>query len=191
MAILLFTGTAYDSSDFVHSKFLAYLQALEVLHRELFGGSRFPDKETQKVTIEALRGAIPSVLNATLRAGIEQQLGSSVGMLTLLDRLKALFGRYSNSLRPLFPNSHAEMKALSDARNFLTHRSDRKNFRKDFLWSRELMSLSDRARLFMEICLLGALGMHDAEIYELIRNFEPYVMSSYEVKYRFMGVVDR
>jgi ApeA N-terminal domain 1 len=179
MPVLLFTGTAYDRSDFIHSRLLSYLQALEVLHRELFGGNRFPDKETRRETIKVLKDAIPAGLDPTLRTSIEQQL-AFVGELTLLDRLKDLFGRYRKSLDPLFPDPDADMELLRDARNFLTHFGTRRQFSKDILWSRELMALSDRAKLFMEICLLGVLSMSDEQIQELIRTFEPYVQASYE-----------
>jgi hypothetical protein len=177
--ILLFTGTAYDGSDFTHSRLLSYLQALEVFHRKLFGGGRFPDKRTRRDTLDALKAAIPAGLDATLRKGIKQQLAFVVE-LTLLDRLKDLFSRYGRSLGPLFPDRDVDMELLRDVRNFLTHFGSRRDFNKDFLWSRELMALSDRTKLFIEICLLGALGMDDEQIYEMIRQFEPYVNASYE-----------
>jgi hypothetical protein len=177
--ILLFTGTVYDDSGYIHSRILSYLQALEALHRALFGGNRFPDKDTRSHTLKALRGAIPADLDPNLRTAIEQQL-AFVGELTLLDRLKDLLRRYSESLRPLFPGHDADMELLRDVRNFLTHFQSRKNFNKHFLWSRELMALSDRTKLFLEICLLGVLGMRDEEIYELVRQFEPYVNASFE-----------
>jgi hypothetical protein len=179
MPILLFTGTVYNDNGYIHSRILAYLQALEVLHRALYGGDRFPDKETRRGTLEALRGAIPENLDPTLSAAIKQQL-AIVGEFTLLDRLTDLLGRYSVSLRPLFPDHDADMELLRDVRNFLTHFQSRRNFNQDFLWSRELMGLTDRTKLFLEICLLGTLGMRDEEIYELLRQFEPYVNASFE-----------
>jgi hypothetical protein len=115
--ILLLTGTVYEDNGYIHSRILSYLQALEVLHRALYGGDRFPDRETRKGTLEALRGAIPANLDPTLSTAIKQQL-AMVGELTLLDRLKDLLGRYSVSLHPLFPDHDADMELLRHVRNF-------------------------------------------------------------------------
>ena len=61
-----------------------------------------------------------------------------------------------------------------DTRNFLTHYGDQKSFDKEFLWSQTIFSLKEKARLFLEICLLGVIGMNDDEIFELVDQFLPY-----------------
>jgi len=174
MPVMLFTGTAYQSDAFLHSQLLTCLQALEVLHRDLFEGSRFPDKNTRKETIKALRWAIPGTLDPGLRDEISQQLGF-IGDLTLLDRLKVFLNLYSQSLRPLFPAGDLDMALLKDVRNFLTHYGRGKGLDKEFLESRKLLILAEKAKLFVEVCFLGLLGLGDQEIVHIMSRFEPYV----------------
>ena len=117
--------------------------------------------------------AIPHSLDGELRDEISRQL-SFVGAITLLDRLKALYRIYPQSLRQLFPAGDTDLTLLKNVRNFLTHYGTQKKFDRDFLFSRRLYVLSEKARLFVEICLLGILGLNDKEIVELLGQFEPY-----------------
>lgn len=174
IAVLLFTGAAYQDAVYVHTNLLTYLQVLEILHRESFKADRFPDPDARKATIKALRAAVPATLGETLQREIVEQLWF-IGNLTLLDRLRHLFSLYPKSLSPLFRRGEADMVELKDVRNFLTHYGEQKSFAKDFLWSRRIFFLKEKARLFLEICLLGAIGMSDDQILELLEQFEPFV----------------
>ena len=173
ISIVLFTGTMYQEGQYLHTRLLSYLQALEILHREVYGGCRFPDKKVWTATLRALKRAIPYFLDRELRDEISRQL-SFVGTITLLDRLKALYRIYPQSLRQLFPDGEIDLTLLKNARNFLTHYGAQKKFDRDFLLSRQLYVLSEKTRLFVEICLLGILGLNDKEIVDLLGKFEPY-----------------
>lgn len=173
LAVVLFAGQYFQTDAFFHARLLANLQALELLHRELFNGSRFPDKATKKRTLAALRGAIPADLDPSLSSYLGEQIGY-LGTLTLLDRLNHLFKTYPRTLTPLFPDGAADMKLLKDVRNFLTHFGTSKQLDKDFLMSRRMVVLYEKSRLFVEVCLLGATGMTDDELYSLFGNFEQY-----------------
>jgi ApeA N-terminal domain 1 len=172
LAILIFSGAAYQDDVYTHTNLLSYLQALEVLHRELFKRDRFPDAKARKATIAALRGAIPTSLPAALQNELKESLGY-IGSVTLLDRLKDLFLLYPKSVGPLFPGGEADMVLLKDVRNFLTHYGEQK-MGKEFLWSRDIFVLKEKTRLFLEICLLGAMGVSDEDIEQMLRDFEPY-----------------
>ena len=173
LAILIFSGAAYQDSAYFHTNLLSYLQALEVLPRELFKKDRFPDAKTRKETIAALRNAVPSTLDPALQSEIKAGLGY-VGSVTLLDRIKELYSPYSKSVGPLFPNGDADMTMLKDVRNFLTHYGEKKTIGKEFLQSRNIFVLKEKTRLFLEICLLGVMEMTDEEIEQLARDFNPY-----------------
>jgi hypothetical protein len=175
LAVLLFTGAAYQDAIYVHTNLLIYLQALEVLHRELYKADRFPDADSRKATIAALRAAVPRTLPVALQTLLRNGIGY-LGSLTLLERLNGLYVLYPRSLGPLFRRGGDDMVRLKDARNFLTHYDgEYKDFDKDFLWSREIRVLKEKARLFLEICLLGTLGMPDEDIEALVNQFDPYV----------------
>lgn len=179
--VMLYTGTAYQEGAYLHVRLLAYLQTLEILHRELFVGERnFPADCTWKETLKALRDAIPEKLPTDLRDAISKGLSFQGGM-NLVERLFDLYDRYPTCLRPLFPDRDDNMKALRDARNFLTYYGDHKHGR-DFLFSTELYQMSERARLFVEISILGALGFEDTEIKDLIRFFDPYAEVAHQTQ---------
>jgi len=173
MAILLFSGVAYQDTANFHTNLLTYLQALEILHRESFKLDRFPSPEARKATIKALRAAVPEMLGATLQDEIRDQIGY-VGILTLLDRLKHLYSLYPKSLSPLFRRGDKDMVLLKDTRNFLTHYGEEKSFGRQFLWSRTIFVLKEKTQLFVEVCLLGVIGMSDDQISELLERFVTY-----------------
>jgi ApeA N-terminal domain 1 len=173
MAVLLFRGACYLHNVYIHTNVLTYLQALEVFHRQMYKGDKFPNAAVRKSTLKALRRAIPTHLDSTLRAELSKGL-SFVGNSSLVDRLKDLFHRYPKCLGPLFPRGDEDMVRLKDVRNFLTHYGD-KGLNKEFMSSVEIYALGEEARLFLEVCLLGAMGMKDSEILRLLEDFEPYL----------------
>ena len=69
---------------------------------------------------------------------------------------------------------------LKDVRNYLTHYSRPKSLGSDILWSRRLLILFEKTRLFAEVCLLGVMGLRDDDIREHLSTFEPYVGWSQE-----------
>lgn len=173
-AILLFCGSAHQEGAFVHTTLLAYLQALEVFHRERFpDAEKFPDKQTRKATLKALRNAIPKNLDKKLRGELSEGLGY-FGSLTLLDRLTELYATYKVSVGPLFPDEVKDLKLLRDVRNFLTHFGDKKTIQKDFLTSRRMVVLREKTRFFIEACMLSAIGVNDGDIRRLFDQSSTY-----------------
>jgi hypothetical protein len=172
LAVTLFRGAGYLHDVYVHTNVLTYLQALEVLHRELYKADRFPTRQDKKDTLKKLRAAIPKTLPSALQKDISDGLGQ-VGNLTLKDRLKALFQLYPKCLTPLFPREK-DLDALRHARNFLTHYGDSGGLTEEFLSSRAVYETGEKARLFLEICFLGAMSMTDDEIFKLLKEFGPY-----------------
>jgi hypothetical protein len=170
---MLFNNFAYQEGAHLHTRLLYNLQALEILHREIYGGCRFPDKKTWKATLRALKRTVRDLLPGNLGDEVSEGL-NFVGSLTLLDRLRDLYDKYPKSVGALFKSRDTDMALLKDARNFLTHYGSQKKFNRDFLMSRQLYVLSEKSRLFVEICLLGSAGLSDDDIRELFKTFEPY-----------------
>jgi hypothetical protein len=174
MTVLLFRGACYLYDVYIHTNVLTYLQALEVFHREMYKGDKFPNAAARKSTLKALRDAIPSALDATLRRELAEGL-SFVGSQSLLERLKVLFHKYPKCLEPLFPHGDKDLAFLKNVSNFLTHYGDIGGVTKEIMSSRDVFVLGEKARLFLEVCLLGAMGMKDSEILLLLEDFEPYL----------------
>lgn len=177
-AIALVSGAVYQEEAHTHVKLLSYLQALEILHRQTLGGSRFPNKDLKERTFTALRTALPQDLPEPIRDAISQQI-SFVGSLTLVERLEGVFARYPKTLGRLFKRPEQDMALLRDVRNFLVHYGEKAQFKIDFLSSTRLMVLYEKCRLFAEIAVLGELGMDDAQLPEFLTSFEPYAQWSH------------
>jgi hypothetical protein len=69
-----------------------------------------------------------------------------------------LHPKSSAQLRHLFPHGDKDMVLLKNVRNFLTHYGDKGGLTKEFIFSREVYALGEKARLFLEVCLLGCDG---------------------------------
>lgn len=173
MAVLLFRGAAYLEDVYIHTNTLTYLQALEVFHRQMYKGNKFPNAPIRRSTLKALREAIPKNIDLALQRELKEGL-SFVGSPSLLERLKQLFYRYPKCLKPLFPNGDEDMALLKNVRNFLTHYGDTGQLTKEYMFSPDVFWLGEKARLFLEVCLLGVMGMTDNEILELLKDFAPY-----------------
>jgi hypothetical protein len=172
VSVLLFRGACYLQDVYIHTNVPTYLQALEVFHRELYDDDEFPNANAKKSAVLAFRAAIPKSLDRALQDEICQRL-SHIGSATYMERLQLLFRRYPKCLGPLFPRGDEDLKPLRNARNFLTHYGEQGELDKEFMSSREVYVLGEKARIFLEVCLLGAMGMTDDEILKLLEEFEP------------------
>jgi ApeA N-terminal domain 1 len=174
VSVLLFRSTCYLRDVYVHTHVPTYLQALEVFHRELYNDDKFPNADAKKRALTPLRAAIPPNLDPALQKEISQRL-SFIASATYLERLQLLFQRYPKCLQPLFPGGNKDLKSLRNARNFLTHYDeDQGDLDKEFMSSRDVHVVGEKARLFLEVCFLGAMDMTDDEIFELLKDFGPY-----------------
>ena len=182
MSVLLFRSTLYLQDVYIHTHVPTYLQALEVFHHELYDDDKFPNTDAKRSVVRALRQAIPQDLDADVRKEICNRL-SYIGSATYLERLQLLFQRYPKALGPLFPRGEEDLKKLRNARNFLTHYGEQREIDKEFMSSRDVYVVGENARLFLEVCLLGAMGMTDDEILALIKGFGPYRERVAEIKW--------
>ncbi len=173
VSVLLFRSTYYLLDVYVHTNVPTYLQALEVFHRELYNEDKFSNADAKKRVLSELRAAIPATLEPALRDEISKRL-SFIASATYLERLQLLFQRYPKCLSPLFPRGDTDLNSLRNARNFLTHFDDRGELDKEFMSSRDVYVVGQKARLFLETCFLGAMEMTDDEILALLKDFEPY-----------------
>lgn len=169
----VFAGTFFQTDAFIHTKLLAYLQAIEVLHRKLHPGGRFTNDLEKAKVVQALKSAVPQTLPEETWQSIANYV-QQVGEWSLLDRLKALYGVYPKTFGSLFPNGVKDLRELRDVRNYLTHYSDQSRFDADYPTSPALVKLAARAKLFLEVCLLGILGLKDEEIHTLMQDYEPF-----------------
>lgn len=108
---------------YVTTEFLNIIQALESMHRRLFGGTYYPEKEYDKIK-DALIEALPGTMNKDLR----QRLKSSYQYANEFSLRKRLTGLV-DSLAPatqgrIAPDRKAFFERVVNTRNYLTHLSE-------------------------------------------------------------------
>ncbi len=55
------------------------------------------------------------------------------------------------------------------------------------MWSRKIFMLKEKARLFLEICLLGLIRMDDKQISDLVEQYEAYLDIRMEVRMEYIN----
>jgi hypothetical protein len=156
---LLNTSFAYDEQ-----KFLGIVQAIESYHRRRYGGTELPDEEHQRRIREILDG-VPGEYKSWLKQRLSHsnEIGLKPRILYLRSRNCRLIERFL---------SEKEVAIAYDTRNYLTHydrRLENKSAR-----GFELVKLTEKLRMLLEICFLEEVGFTSDEIDTLVMNSERF-----------------
>jgi len=109
-----------------------------------------------KATVYApLVGAIPDV-NQGLRDNLEARLRYG-NRYSLKSRLSELVNEYGGIVPQLLPNRAAFVKNVADTRDYLTHYDER--LRKRCASGTDLLALTKRLRVLVEVCLVRQTGL--------------------------------
>jgi hypothetical protein len=116
-------GVDYAPFVYDEQRFLALVQAAEILHRTSFGGSRLPPDEHRR-RVEAVVGA----LNSPDLAGWARPILQEANFLRLAERLDDLLARLGQlGHRISGGDEDLFVKRVKDTRNYLTHRDRKKD----------------------------------------------------------------
>jgi hypothetical protein len=168
----LYFGLYYLPTLYGNLEFLMIAQALEVYHRQKYGGKYVSDEEFEKVRA-ALQDAIPQNLDKAFR----EKLLTSFNFLneySLRKRLKLILDDvlqpYKSDLdRMLFSDSSRDqfIQDFVNARNYFTHYSNGADN------PSRLASLTRKARLLMQFCFMVELGFSTDLTSKLFRDKSP------------------
>ncbi len=148
----LYFGSIYNQEEFLHSKFLSLVQAVEAYHRIRIEPERPVEAEKQ-----AFVASVLAQVRAEERARLKGMLMSSAGPSTA-DRLKDLVSAAALTMGPLLgSDTDLFVRRVVSTRNQLTHRYET---RKDkTLEGRDLVYAAMMLTVLLQATLLGELGL--------------------------------
>jgi hypothetical protein len=155
----LLLGTYYNSHMFVETVFLTLIQAVEIFHRRVVGGSYLSDEEWQP-HYEAMISAIPEAIKSGSghRTALTNRLkwGHEFSLRKRIDELLQSLGAGArNHVTNGFDGFAGE---CADLRNTLVHKGGGKRLGKSFA---ELWTTNRRLRALLNILIWKRLGLED------------------------------
>ncbi|SCB40225.1 hypothetical protein GA0061098_1008100 [Bradyrhizobium shewense] len=154
-------------------EFLAYVQALEALHRRTRPTRRIVTEKQFSVLQRKLVEAIPARWKA--KGELVRKL-SYLNEISLADRLRDVFACDKELLSKLFRDEAQDIALIRDIRNYLTHYEGKRKEKKIRAYTETLKFwyLTSKVSLLLEIAILRAIGFGQAEVRMLIQNDPTY-----------------
>ncbi len=163
----LYFGTLYNPNMYLEHRFLSLIQAIESFHQCIYGGEYLPD-EDYKVVYDALVPAIPEAVRSDLKDRLKEYLKYG-NEFSLRKRLKEIVDKYQEILDRFIENKNAFIEKVVDTRNYQTHHD--KELKERAAKGKDLYWLTQKLKMYLEICLLTELGFRSEEIKALfLRN---------------------
>jgi hypothetical protein len=162
----LYLSTIYNPPSYLDQRFLNLVQALEVYHRRAMPSSESPEDEHKRRMKEILE-SVPEHYRGWLVRKLKHSNEPA-----LADRLREIFRKYIEIVKPVVGK---KKKARADfiekvvgTRNYLTHFDENKAAKA--ARGKELVRITDKLKLLIEICLLGEIGFEEEMIRDLIER---------------------
>lgn len=147
--------------QYLHSTFLALVQAIENFHRTVHGG-KYASDESYAPVLEKLRDAIPDDIDRGWRESLRNTLRFG-NEYSLSKRLKELFKGLTEAQRSIVVTDHKRfLTDVVNTRNYLTHYSE--DLKEKSLDNDGMFDASHRLMRFLAILLLRELGLADDQV---------------------------
>ncbi len=175
----LYLRLTYIPKRHINDFFLSLAQAIEAFHSLAHSGRYIDKKVYRKVVRKTLEEAVSSIPDSISLENGEESLDlreykrilkeeklSHLNSFSLRERLEEIISEYHACLPDGFFASPEEqsdfLKKIRKTRNYLTHLSSEND---DYVASgQDLLVLSRRLRVLLEVCLLKQLGLNDADV---------------------------
>jgi len=168
----LYFGTLYNPHLYLEFQFLSLIQAIESLHRRVYGGAYMP-KEDYSEIYENLFTAIPESLDNDHKESLKSRLKYGYEF-SLRKRLRELLNKYKENFKDFvdITNNNTFISKVVDTRNYLTHHD--KELKERAVEGEELYTITQKLKILLEICLLTELGFTSEEIRNLFSKNRRY-----------------
>jgi hypothetical protein len=151
----LYLGILYNPHLYLENQFLSLVQAIEAFHRRIFKGRYLPKSEYKKLVFTPLVNMIPDV-NRDLQESLKSKLGDG-NEHSLRTRLNELLDKCGKIVPQLLGNRRFFINKTVHTRNYHTH-YDKKLY-KYAAQGTELVSLTKKLRILLEVCLITQTGL--------------------------------
>jgi hypothetical protein len=181
----IYLRLTYIPKRHINDFFLSLAQAIEAFHSLAHDGRYIDEQVYKKVVGATLKEAVNSIPDSVSIENGEKSLDlreykrilreekfSQLNSYSLRERLKEIISEYRYCLPDNFFASPEEqdsfLKNIKNTRNYLTHLSSRKD--KYVVSGQDLLILSRKLKVLLEVCLLKQLGLKDLDIKTITRN---------------------
>ncbi|WP_009630661.1 HEPN domain-containing protein [Synechocystis sp. PCC 7509] len=181
----IYLRLTYIPKRHINDFFLSLAQAIEAFHSLAHNGRYINEQVYKKVVKEILKEAVNSIPDSVPLENGEEPLDlreykkilkgekfSQLNSYSLGKRLEEIISEYGNCLPDNFFASLGEqdifLKNIKNTRNYLTHLSSKKD--KYVVSGQDLLILSRKLKVLLEVCLLKQLGLKDLDIKTITRN---------------------
>jgi hypothetical protein len=179
----LYLRLTYIPKRHINDFFLSLAQAIEAFHSLAHSGRYLDKKVHKKVVREALEKAVDSIPDSIPQNNGKENLDlsnykkilkkekfSHLNDFSLRERLEEIIHEYQSCLPDSFFASLEEqsnfLKKVRKTRNYLTHLSSKDD--KYVVFGQDLLDLSRKLKVLLEVCLLKKLGLKDMDIKTII-----------------------
>jgi len=167
-------GTLYNPRMYLEHRFLSLIQAIESIHRRIYGGEYLP-KEEYKYVYDDLVGAIPGEVRSDLKDRLKEYLKYG-NEFSLRKRLGEIFDKHQEILDRFIENKNAFIEEVVYTRNYRTHHDE--DLKERAAGGEDLYRLTQKLKMLSEICLLIELGFSSEEIKALFSRNRRYQYES-------------
>ena len=166
----LYFSVVNNPKSYLELTFLCFTQALETYHRRRFGGKYQSDEEYHKGLYTAFLEVIPDGTDPDFRESLKRGKLKYANEFSLRRCLKEIADEASKVVQEGFLASNRDrasfVRRVSDTRNYLTHYDlDLVSKAADI---DELVELTDKARILLEMCLLREIGFEPEQIRSML-----------------------
>ena len=179
----LYLRLMYVPRRHINDFFLSLAQAIEAFHSLAHDGSHLDKQVYKSVIRKTLEKAVDSIPDFVpsdneqdsvdlrkYKMILKKEKLSHLNSYSLRERLEEIISEYRSCLPDNFFASSDEqndfLKKIRKTRNYLTHLSSKKD--KDVLSGQNLLLLTQKLKMVLEICLLKQLGLEDLDIKKMI-----------------------
>lgn len=161
----LYFGVLHSSGMYLQHRFLSLVIATESFHRHFHEG-KYLNEGRYKEVYESLLAATPDQIDRDLRERLKYMLKFG-NEFSLRKRLKKLYEKHEDKFSTFIENGDAFVENVVRNRNRLVH-PEEEGESTGIVNADELYYLTEKIKMFLEICLLKEVGFSDENIDSLI-----------------------
>ncbi|MBD2335566.1 hypothetical protein H6G64_00995 [Calothrix sp. FACHB-156] len=170
-AITLYVATISTRLGYAEFQLLNYAQALEALHRRVFGGQYMSDEEYTPIST-ILIDNIPNNLSKSHRDSLKSRL-KYANEFSQRKRIKELLDQvWENCLTHFIHNKNEFIDQVISTRNYLIHYDESSASKAVF--GSEIFYLAQRLKILLLTHILINIGNPQESVYLAIKGFEPF-----------------
>ena len=172
----LYFGTIYNPRLYVEHQFLSFILALEAFHRQVYDGKYMSDEKYKKIC-KVLKNSIPKEVDESHRDSLKNRIKYG-NEFSLRKRLTGICKTYEKNIDNFIKNKDTFIEDVISTRNYLIHNSP--ELKDKASGGKELISLTYKMKILLEICILAEMGFNPEEINSLFSRISSRIL--YEIR---------